>query len=156
MVFQPTLEFGLALTEFIARPTEDTHDRLWQRCAFDLDGLRERMGESWEWLKAYNLDRARATNLHAVQHSLMTHFGMPAIPPAELERITVPTSLIWGRHDLATQLPVAEAASVRHGWPLQVIENAADDPPIEQPEAFLEALRLAMSVARPARQRRHS
>jgi pimeloyl-ACP methyl ester carboxylesterase len=86
----------------------------------------------------------------------MTHFGMPAIPPAELERITVPTSLIWGRHDLATQLPVAEAASVRHGWPLQVIENAADDPPIEQPEAFLEALRLAMSVARPARQRRHS
>jgi pimeloyl-ACP methyl ester carboxylesterase len=154
--FQPTPEFGLALTEFIARPTEDTHDRLWQRCAFDLDGLRERMGESWEWLKAYNLDRAGATNLHAAQLGLMTLFGMPAIPPAELERITVPTSLIWGRYDLATQLPVAEAASVRHGWPLQVIENAADDPPIEQPEAFLEALRLAMSVARPASQRTRS
>ena len=63
---------------------------------------------------------------------------MPAIPPAELARIAVPTTLIWGRHDLATPLSVAEAASARYGWPLHVIEDAADDPPIEQPEAFLE------------------
>ena len=102
--FQPAPEFGLALTEFIAEPTEDTHDRLWRRCAFDLDGMRERMGESWEWLKAYNLDRARTPSLQAAQHSLMEQFGMPAIPPAELARIAVPTTLIWGRHDLATQL----------------------------------------------------
>jgi len=154
--FQPTPEFGLALTEFIAQPTEVTHDRLWQRCAFDLNGLRERMGESWEWLKAYNLDRASATDLHGAQHSLMMQFGMPAIPPAELERITLPTALIWGRHDLATQLAVAEAASARYGWPLQVIENAADDPPIEQPEAFLNALRAASSSSQPASSRRNS
>ena len=82
--FQPAPEFGLALTEFIAQPTEDTHDRLWRRCAFDLDRMRDRMGESWEWLKAYNLDRARAPSLQAAQHSLMEQFGMPAIPPAEL------------------------------------------------------------------------
>jgi pimeloyl-ACP methyl ester carboxylesterase len=145
--FQPTPEFGLALTDFIAEPTEDTHDRLWRRCAFNLDGMRERMGESWEWLKAYNLERARATNLHAAQHSLMTQFGMPAIPPADLMRITVPTTLIWGRHDLATQLAIAEAASARYGWALHVIENAADDPPIEQPEAFLRALREALETS---------
>jgi pimeloyl-ACP methyl ester carboxylesterase len=142
--FQPTPEFGLALTDFVTEPTEDTHDLLWQRCAFDLDKMRERMGESWEWLKAYNLDRARATNLHAAQHSLMTQFGMPAIPPADLMRITVPTTLIWGRHDLATQLPIAEAACARYGWPLQVIEDAADDPPIEQPELFLKTLRTIL------------
>jgi pimeloyl-ACP methyl ester carboxylesterase len=70
----------------------------------------------------------------------MEQFGMPAIPPAELERIAVPTTLIWGRHDLATPLSVAEAASKRYGWPLRVIEDAADDPPIEQPKAFLAAL----------------
>jgi pimeloyl-ACP methyl ester carboxylesterase len=150
--FQPTPEFGLALTKFIAEPTEDTHYRLWRRCAFDLDGMRKRMGESWEWLKAYNLDRAGAANLHAAQHSLMTQFGMPAIPPAELERITVPTTLIWGRHDLATLLPIAEAASARYGWPLQVIENAADDPPIEQPEAFLKALRAVLGSCPPLHQ----
>ena len=103
--FQPAPEFGLALTEFIAEPTEDTHDRLWRRCAFDLDRMRERMGESWGWLKAYNLDRARTPSLQAAQHSLMEQFGMPAIPPAELARIAVPTTLIWGRHDLATPLP---------------------------------------------------
>lgn len=142
--FQPTPEFGLALTDFIAHPTEDTHDRLWRRCAFDLDSMRDRMGESWEWLKAYNLDRACRPSLRAAQHSLMEQFGMSAIPPAELARITVPTSLIWGRHDLATPLPIAEAASAQYGWPLQVIENAADDPPMEQPEPFLEALRAAI------------
>ena len=142
--FQPTPEFGLALNDFIAEPTEDTHERLWQRCAFDLDALRERMGESWDWLKAYNLDRARATNLHTAQHSLMTQFGIPAIPAADLMRIAVPTTLIWGRHDLATQLPIAEAASARYGWPLHVIEDAADDPPIEQPELFLKTLRATL------------
>jgi pimeloyl-ACP methyl ester carboxylesterase len=67
-----------------------------------------------------------------------------AIPPADLARIAVPTTLIWGRHDLATRLQIAEAASARYGWPLHVIENCADDPPIEQPEAFLVALRAAL------------
>jgi pimeloyl-ACP methyl ester carboxylesterase len=70
---------------------------------------------------------------------------MPAIPPAELERIGVPTILIWGRHDRATPLAVAEAAAARYGWPLHVIENANDDPPVEQPEALLRALRLALA-----------
>ena len=52
----------------------------------------------------------------------------------------MPTALIWGRHDLATPLAVAEAARDRHGWPLQVIEDCADDPPVEQPEALARAL----------------
>jgi pimeloyl-ACP methyl ester carboxylesterase len=74
----------------------------------------------------------------------MERYGMPAIPPADLARIDVPTTLIWGRHDLATPLSVAEEASVRYGWPLHVVESAADDPPMEQPEAFLEALRTVL------------
>ena len=66
------------------------------------------------------------------------------IPSEDLDRIAVPTTLIWGRHDLGMRLNVAEAASVRYGWPLHVIENARDDPAIEQPAAFLEALRTAL------------
>ena len=143
--FQPTPEFGRALTDFIGQPTEDTHDSLWRRCAFDLDSMRDRLGESWERLKAYNLDRARTPSLQAALHNLMEQFGMPAIPPADLVRITVPTTLIWGRHDLATKLQLAEATSARYGWPLHVIENAADDPPLEQPEVFSEALRVALA-----------
>lgn len=142
--FEPAPEFGRALGEFLQQPSADTHDRLWRRCAFDLDTLRTGMGESWERLKAYNLDRARTASLQATQQRLFEHFGLPAVPPDELARIDVSTTLIWGRHDLATRLAVAEAASARYGWPLQVIENAADDPPMEQPEAFLAALRAVL------------
>ena len=68
---------------------------------------------------------------------------MQAIPAEVLGRIAAPTTLIWGRHDLATPVRIAEAASVRHGWALHVIEDAADDPSIDQPDAFLNALRNA-------------
>jgi len=145
--FQPAPEFGLALTEYMTQPTEETYDRLWRRCAFDLDTLRSRMGERWERIKAYSLDRARAPELGATQHALMGMFGIPVIPPAVLERITVPTTLIWGRHDLATALSVAQSASERYGWPLHVIENAADDPAMEQPDAFVDALRAGLGDA---------
>lgn len=142
--FQPAPEFGQALTAFVAQPTGENHDRLWRRCACDLDALRRAMGERWSALRAYNLDRARTPRVQAAVQALMEHFGMPAIPEDELARIAVPTSLIWGRHDLATPLAVAESASRRHGWPLQVIERAADDPALEQPQAFVRALRSAL------------
>lgn len=142
--FQPTPEFGRALTDFIARPTEGTHELLMRQCAFDLDSLRNGMGESWEPLKAYKLDLARRPSLQADQQRLMEQFGLPAIPPTNLARIAVPTTLIWGRHDLATRLQIAEATSARYGWPLHVIDDAADDPPLEQPGAFLKALRVAL------------
>jgi pimeloyl-ACP methyl ester carboxylesterase len=142
--FQPKPEFGQALAEFVERPTEATHDQLWSRCAFDLGSLRNRLGEQWESIKAYNLDRARAPELRGTQRSLMEQFGFSPILPAELERIAVPTALIWGRHDLATPLAIAQAMSARLGWPLHVIENAADDPPLEQPDAFLQTLRMVV------------
>lgn len=138
--FQPDPAFESALTGFLSDPTAESHDQLWRHCAFDLDGMRGWMGERWDWLKAYNLDRARDPGVRQALHQLMTQFGFPPIPEAELARIDVPTHLVWGRHDLAISLEVAEAAAARYGWSLRVIENAADDPPIEQPRAFLAAL----------------
>jgi pimeloyl-ACP methyl ester carboxylesterase len=145
--FQPAPEFGLALRQFLAQPTEATHRSLWQHCAFDLDRLRQRMGERWAPFEAYNLERARTPSVQTAVAALMEQLGIPAIPPADLARIAVPTALIWGRHDRATPLSVAEAASARYGWPLHVIENANDDPPVEQPEALLRALRAALGSA---------
>jgi pimeloyl-ACP methyl ester carboxylesterase len=142
--FQPASEFGRALQQFMAQPTERTHQDLWRHCAFDLDSLRRRIGEVWEPFEAYNLDRARTPSVQAAVATLMEQFGMPAIPAADLARIAVPTTLIWGRHDRATPLAVAEAASARYGWPLRVIENANDDPPVEQPEELLRPLREAL------------
>ena len=145
--FQPAPEFGEALMEFTSNPTDESHDRLWSQCAFDLDALRHRLGDQWSWMKAYNLDLARTPFARAALHALMEEFGIPAIPSEELARITVPTTLIWGRHDLATPLKVAQVAASRYGWRLHVIERAADEPAMEQPEAFLKCLRSAVAEA---------
>jgi pimeloyl-ACP methyl ester carboxylesterase len=142
--FEPAPEFAGALADFFVEPTEDAYDRVWQHCALDLGRLRHRMGERWDQLKAYNLERARTPSVMVAVDSLMKQFGFQAIPSADLARIAVPTALIWGRHDLATRLAVAEAASACYGWRLHVIEESADDPPIEQPEPFLRALRTAL------------
>jgi pimeloyl-ACP methyl ester carboxylesterase len=144
--FEPAPEFMAALTEYVMRPSSDTHDGMWRRCAFDLDRMQARLGGTWERLKAYNLDRAEDARLSAQQEKLMQEFGIPAIPSAVLESIGVETTLIWGRHDLATRLAVAEATSARYRWPLHVIDRAGDDPPLERPEAFVEALRAALGA----------
>jgi FAD/FMN-containing dehydrogenase/pimeloyl-ACP methyl ester carboxylesterase len=148
VAFDPAPDFGRALHEFLAQPTESTHDGLWQYCALDLDGLRERMDEHWESFRAYNVDRARTPSVQAALGALMQELGVPAIDPAQLARIAVPTALIWGRHDLATPLAAAEAASRRYDWPLHVIEDCADDPPIEQPDALVRALHAESLRAR--------
>ena len=142
--FAPAPAFHRALDAFLMGPAGTTHDALWQHCALDLDTLRTRMGVQWEPFRAYNVERTGTPSVLAALGASMAHFGMPAIPPEELERIAAPTTLIWGRHDRATPVAAAEAASARHGWPLHVIEGAADDPPVEQPEAFLDALHGAL------------
>jgi pimeloyl-ACP methyl ester carboxylesterase len=136
-------DFSAALGQFLRSPDRDTHAGLWHFCAYDLDGLRGRMGAHWEPFEAYNIASTQSPAQGAAILSLLEHFGA-AIDPEELARITVPTTLIWGRHDLANPIPVAERASVRFGWPLYVIEGAADDPAIERPEAFVSALRSAI------------
>ena len=111
----------------------------------DLDRVRDRLGERWDAYAAYTLDPAVAPGALAGLTALMEQFGFPPIPPEDLARIAVPTTLIWGRHDLATSLAVAEAASARYGWPLHVIESAGDDPATDQPERFVEVLRMVLA-----------
>jgi pimeloyl-ACP methyl ester carboxylesterase len=142
--FEPAPEFESALMRFLAKPTAEAHDRLWQRCSFHLDGVHQALGTRWDAIKTYNLDLANTPAVAETGGKLMELFAMPAIPAEVLGRIAAPTTLIWGRHDLATPVRIAEAASVRHGWPLHVIDDAADDPTIDQPEAFLHALRNAL------------
>jgi pimeloyl-ACP methyl ester carboxylesterase len=131
----------------MVRPTERTHERLFRQCVVDLDRLREQLGERGALIEAYALDGARSPGQKATLRSLMPQLGLPAIAPAELTRIAAPTTLIWGRHDRQVRLRVAQAASASHGWPLYVIEDAADDPAVEQPEAFLRGLYAAIDPA---------
>jgi pimeloyl-ACP methyl ester carboxylesterase len=144
--FDPAPTFGQAMHRFAEEPTEATRDGLFRQCFTDLDGLTAQLGERWVALAAYALDRARTPAMAAAMGGLLPTLVLPAVPAADLDRIAVPASLIWGRHDLQVRLPVAEAASARHGWPLQVIDHAGDDPPMEQPAAFLAALQAALAA----------
>jgi pimeloyl-ACP methyl ester carboxylesterase len=149
--FRPRPMFALTMIGFLARPTERSYTRFMRQCSFDLDGLREQMGPRWEPYASYNLELARGPGAR-VAGRIMREVGLPRIPPDDLARITTPTALIWGRHDRANRLRVAEKASARYGWRLHVIESCADDPPRDQPEAFLRALRAVLgpgSITRP-------
>ncbi len=138
--FRPSLRFAFGLLRFLVRPTERSYRRFLDQCLCDRDGLIEQLGDDWEPFLAYHLERSRDSSVKAAMRTLMKELGLPRIPPAELERIAVPTTLIWGRDDRAIRLGIAEAASARYGWPLSVIDDAADDPKLERPDAFLDAL----------------
>jgi len=141
--FRPRVGFGLSLLALQVRPGERTYERFMRHCSVDFDGLREDMGERWAPYMAYGLELARSPSAKATRE-LMRRVGLPPIPADDLARIGAPTSLIWGRHDEANSPRVAEAASERYGWPLQVIEDCADDPARDRPQAFLRALHLAL------------
>lgn len=145
--YRPALGMALTFTGVMLRPTERGLERGFRNyCFADLDGVRGEMGERWEAMAAYALDRFRTPAVRAAMRRLMRPLAS-AISPHDLARITVPTTLIWGRHDRGVRLNVARLASERYGWALHVIEDARDDPAIEQPRAFLEALRTALDSA---------
>jgi pimeloyl-ACP methyl ester carboxylesterase len=137
--FRPRPGFALAMIGFQVRPTEGSYTRFMRQCAYDTEDVRRQLGERWDPYIAYAVDLAHAPGSKAVGR-LMRELVMSPVPPEDLARISVPTTLIWGRHDRATRLAVAQAASDRYGWPLHIIEECADDPPRDRPEEFLAAL----------------
>ena len=72
--------------------------------------------------------------------------GTKRVPDAELRRIEVPTTLVWGRHDRMVPLRLGEHASATLGWPLHVIDDAGHVPHLERPDAFLRGARVARSA----------
>ena len=141
--FRPAPGVALAMIRFIARPSERTQRGFMRQVAVDPARVRVLMGERWEPSRAYSLDRARTPSVRAANRRMLRELGTKTIPPHQLARIAVPTSLIWGRHDRVMRLRIAEAASARYGWPLHIIEDAGHFS-IEQPEAFQRALRTAL------------
>ena len=143
--FRPAPGVLLALVRFMARPSERTQQGFLRQVAVDPAKVEAMMGERWEASQAYNLDRARTPSVRAANRRMLRELGTKMIPPEELARIAVPTTLIWGRHDRVMRLGIAEAASARYGWPLHVIEDAGHFV-VEQPEAFRRALRAALGT----------
>lgn len=143
--YRPSLKFAVPLVRFLARPTPSSRDRLFNECFVDFDRVGDQFGRHWDDVRDYALDRARRPAVKAAMNQLLPRVGVPPIASDDLDRITTPTTLIHGRHDLQVPLKAAERASARHGWPLHVIEDARDDPAAEQPEALVAALRSAVT-----------
>ena len=141
--FRPAPGVLLALVRFVARPSERSQRSFLRQVTVDPAGARAVIGERWEASQAYGLELARTPSVREANRRLLRELGTKVIPPAELARIAVPTSLIWGRHDRVMRLRIAEEASARYGWPLRVIEDAGHFV-VEQPEAFRRALRAAL------------
>jgi pimeloyl-ACP methyl ester carboxylesterase len=134
----------LALIRHTARPSQRTTLRRFRHLVVDVDRLRQRLGERWEPFLAYMVDRARTPSVRQANRCLMKEIGLQRIPAADIDRISVPTTLIWGREDRVASLPTAEKASSRHGWPLHIIDDAGHLALAEQPQGFLQVLHAAL------------
>ena len=144
------MPLGLLVTaiRFDLRPSERNNARFadW---AF-LDPARTR-GQDPEWydaFMAYGLSRGAAPHVKRTMRQLVKA-GSTQISDADLQGIGVPVALIWGKRDRMVPLRIAELASSQFGWPLHVVDDVGHVPHIEQPEAFLGALRAALAQPEP-------
>jgi pimeloyl-ACP methyl ester carboxylesterase len=138
--FRPAPGVLLALVRFLARPSERTQQGFLRQVAVDPARARAQQGAD---ARAYGLELARTPSVRAANRRLLRELGTRAIPPEQLAGIAVPTTLVWGRQDRVMRLRIAEEASARYGWPLEVIEDAGHLS-IERPEASRAALRAAL------------
>ena len=140
----------LALVRHGIRPSERTALAMLRRVSVDVDRARRRMGPRWAPFRAYSLELSRTPSVQQANRRLLRELGLRQIPPEELARIGVPTTLIWGRQDRVMPLATAQEASARFGWPLEVVDDAGHFLALDQPEAFLRALSGALDRSRGA------
>jgi pimeloyl-ACP methyl ester carboxylesterase len=136
----------LAAIRFGLRPTERNAERFDRWALHDLDAFRRRQPEWYRAFSAYCRSQASVPHVKRTMRELL-RIGSQQIPAAELDRISCPTALVWGRYDRMAPLSLAQAASAKHGWPLSVIDGVGHVPHIEQPEQFVRVLTEFESAA---------
>jgi pimeloyl-ACP methyl ester carboxylesterase len=128
------------------RPTERNNERFERWAFLDPDRTRQRDAEWFDAFNAYSLSLGAVPHVKRTMRQLIK-IGTKQIPDTELQRINIPTALLWGRYDRMTPLRLAETASSKLSLPLHVIEDAGHVPHIEQPEAFLRALHTTLGTS---------
>ncbi len=120
---------------FGIRPTARNAERFDRFALLDLDANRRRDSEWFAAFDEYARSRATVAYVKRTMRRLIAT-ETKQIPDADLRRIAVPTTLLWGRHDRMVPLALAQGAAERLGWPLHVVDDAAHAPHMEQPDAF--------------------
>jgi pimeloyl-ACP methyl ester carboxylesterase len=137
--YRMPLQLRYVAIRFAIRPTPRNAERFERFALLDRESTRQRDPGWYDAFSAYTRTRARVPHVKKTMSDLIATQTKPIAGP-ELDRIAVPTTLLWGRHDRMVPLSIGQAAATRHGWPLHVIDDAAHAPHIEQPEAFVRAL----------------
>lgn len=143
--YRMPLRLRLVAIRFATRPNERNEERFERFALLDRERARRRDPAWFDSFSAYALSRARVPHIKRTMSGLIKT-GTKRVPDAELQRIAIPTALLWGRHDRMTPLALAEAASTRLGWPLHVVDDSAHVPHIEQPDGFVDRLTDALRV----------
>jgi pimeloyl-ACP methyl ester carboxylesterase len=100
-----------------------------------------------QWFAAFNaycVERGKQPHVKRTMRALVKA-GTQRLPVADLARIPVPTTLLWGRADRMVPIATAQAVAAELGWPLHVVEDAGHAPHLERPDAFLETLSDALA-----------
>ena len=141
------MPLGLLVTaiRFELKPSERNNARFADWAFLDPAQTRRQDPQWYDAFMAYGLSRGRVPHVKRTMRQLIKA-GTKKIADAELQRVAIPTALIWGRHDRMAPLRIAELASAKLGWPLHVVEDTGHVPHIEQPEAFLGALEAAVGA----------
>jgi pimeloyl-ACP methyl ester carboxylesterase len=139
--FRPAPAVLLALIRFMKNPSVAAAERMQNVIFRDGARVRAQMGERLAALRDYQIERAKQPSVHRANRVLLRTLGTKRISDEELQEISVPVVLIWGRQDRVMKFKIAERASKKFGWPLYPIENAGHIPVVEQPALFGAALR---------------
>jgi pimeloyl-ACP methyl ester carboxylesterase len=139
------IPLGLLVTaiRFNLWPSERNNARFADWAFLDPARTRRRDPAWYDAFMDYGLSRGTVPHVKRTMRELVKAGSKP-ISDAELEGIDVPVTLTWGKRDRMAPLGIAEVASSRFGWPLHAVDDAGHVPHIEQPEAFLGALRAAL------------
>jgi 2-hydroxymuconate-semialdehyde hydrolase len=143
--WRPAPGFLVTAIRFSIRPTEKNNARFAAWALLDPARTRDLDREWFDAFMAYGLSRGKVREVKRTMTQLV-RAGAKRIDEADLRDIPVPVALVWGRHDRMSALRIAEAAHAKLGWPLRIVEDAGHVPHIEQPEAFVDALRGAVGA----------
>jgi pimeloyl-ACP methyl ester carboxylesterase len=137
--YRMPLRLRYSAIRFALHPSARNAERFDRFALLDLDATRRRDPGWYVAFDTYTRARAREPTVKKTMRQLIAT-ATKRIPDTDLTRISVPTKLLWGRHDRMVPLAVAESAARRHGWSLHIIDAAAHAPHIEQPAAFVDTL----------------
>ena len=137
--YRTPLHLRYVAVRFAIRPTTRNAERFERFALLDVNATRQRDRGWYDAFGAYTRARAGVPDVKQTMRSLIATQTKPIVD-RDLDRITIPTTLLWGRHDRMVPLSVGQTAAARHRWPLHVIDHAAHAPHIEQPDAFIAAL----------------